>query len=119
MHRHFVKEYNHMKNLFFILLLVFVGNLLHAQQHSSASANPDISFKLIPAKEKTWGYDIYKEGKLFIHQPSIPAMPGNTGFATKEAAEKVAKKIIDKIKIGEIPPTISIEEMKKMGAIPK
>lgn len=50
-----------------------------------------------------------------MHQPSIPALPGNIGFAIKASAEK----IIEKINKGENPPTISADEMKELGAIPK
>jgi hypothetical protein len=44
-------------------------------------------------------------------------MPGNEGFKTKADAEKVAKLVIDKIKRGEMPPTVSVEEMKKLQVI--
>jgi hypothetical protein len=52
-----------------------------------------------------------------IHQLSIPAMPGNDGFKTKADATKVAQLVIDKIKKGEMPPTVSIEELKKLNVI--
>ena len=32
--------------------------------------------------DKTWGYDLYIDQKLYIHQPSIPSVPGNSGFST-------------------------------------
>jgi hypothetical protein len=37
---------------------------------------------------------------MVIHQPSIPAMPGNEGFKTEAVAIKVAQLIIKKIKKG-------------------
>jgi len=52
-----------------------------------------------------------------IHQTSVPALPGNEGFKTREAATKVALLVIEKIKKGEMPPTISIDEMKKLKVI--
>ena len=52
-----------------------------------------------------------------IHQTSAPALPGNKGFKTKADATKVALLVIEKIKKGEMPPTISIDEMKKLGVI--
>lgn len=76
-----------------------------------------ITYKIIPSANNTWGYDIYDNNKLIIHQPSIPALPGNSGFSTKKNAEIVAKAVIEKIKKGEYPPTISIDEMKKLGVI--
>lgn len=76
-----------------------------------------LTYKIIPVANKTYGYDVYADGKLMIHQNSIPAMPGNNGFKTKAAAEKVALLVIQKIKNGEMPPTISIEELKKLKAV--
>lgn len=75
------------------------------------------TFSIIPAANNTWCYDIYMDKKLFIHQPSIPAVPGNEGFKTKADAEKVAKLVIDKIKKGEMPPSVTIEEMKKLKVL--
>jgi len=57
------------------------------------------------------------DGRLMIHQSSAPGLPGNEGFKTKADAEKVAKLVISKIKKGEMPPTVSIEEMKKLKVI--
>ena len=52
-----------------------------------------------------------------IHQTSAPALSGNEGFKTKEDASKVAALAIGKIRKGEMPPTISIDEMKKLKVI--
>lgn len=52
-----------------------------------------------------------------IHQPSVPGLPGNEGFKTKAGATAVAKLVIEKIKKGEMPPTIELAEMKKLKAI--
>ena len=60
---------------------------------------------------------MYASGRLLIHQTSIPALPGDEGFKTKADAEKVALLVIDKIKRGEMPPTVSVEEMKKLKVI--
>ena len=54
---------------------------------------------------------------MIIHQNSIPAVGGNTGFASKQKATKVAKLVIAKIKKGEMPPAVTREEMKKIGAL--
>ena len=60
---------------------------------------------------------MYADGRLIIHQNIIPAMPGNEGFKTKADASKVAQLVIGKIKKGEMPPTVTIEEMKKLKVI--
>lgn len=81
------------------------------------SVNPTYSFKIIDAPNNTYGYDIFAEDMLIIHQPSIPALPGNEGFKSKIGAEKIAQLVITKTKKGEMPPTITIDEMKKLKAI--
>jgi hypothetical protein len=54
---------------------------------------------------------------MYIEQASIPVIKGNAGFSTKEEAEKVAMLVIEKIKKGEMPPTISIEELSEMKIV--
>ena len=81
---------------------------------ASQFANSKFSYKIIPAAEKTFGYDILSDGKLMIHQPTIPGMPGNKGFKSEAAAQKIAALVIGKIKNGEMPPTVSVEEVKEV-----
>ncbi len=97
-----------------------------AQQHKPEAAsfpngegmkNAKLSYKIIVSLHNTWGYDIYNDGKLMIHQPTPPGMPGNDGFKTKAAAKKIAELVMSKIKKGEMPPTVTMEEMKKLKAI--
>jgi hypothetical protein len=84
---------------------------------ASAYANTKLTYKIIDAPKHTYCYDVFADGRLMIHQTSAPALPGNEGFKTKEDATKVALLVIDKIKKGEMPPTISIDEMKKVKVI--
>jgi hypothetical protein len=79
--------------------------------------NAKFTYTIIPAVNNTWCYDINMEERLFIHQPSVPGLPGNEGFKTKEDAEKVAKLVIEKIKKGEMPPSVTLEEMKELKVI--
>lgn len=68
-------------------------------------------FKIIKSVNNTWGYDIYKGEKIFIHQSSIPGMPGNEGFKNKTDAKKVAKLVLEKLKKGDILPSVSKNEL--------
>ena len=81
---------------------------------ASQFSNSKISYKITPAAEQTFGYDILADGKLMIHQPTIPGMPGNKGFKSEAAAQKIAALVIGKIKNGEMPPTVSVEEVKEV-----
>jgi len=118
-----------MKKIIICTIAILFALSVHAQQQpendaakfpdAGASANTKLTSMIIEAPGKTWCYDIYADGRLMIHQTSAPGLPGNQDFKTKAAAEKVAQLVINKIKKGEMPPTVSIEEMKELGVIPK
>ncbi len=79
-----------------------------------SNTDPSFQYKIIQAPNNTWGYDILRDNKIFIHQPNRPGLPGNEGFSTKKDAMKVAQLVIAKIKKGEMPPTVSMEELKSL-----
>jgi hypothetical protein len=62
-----------------------------------------------------WGYRISEKGKQIIDQQTIPGIPGNQGFSSSADAQKVAELVIDKLEKGTFPPTISEEELQKLG----
>ena len=84
---------------------------------------PDTSFykhaivraEIFPLKDKTYGYDIFVNSILYVHQPAIPCLPGKKGFKTAADAKKVTVLVITKIKNGLIPPSVTISEMQKLG----
>jgi len=86
-------------------------------EENKLSTNEFYQFKIISSKNNTWGYDILKKNILFIHQTSIPGLPGNEGFKIKSDAEKVAKLVIEKLEKGEMPPSVTQEELKKMKVL--
>lgn len=68
-------------------------------------------------RSQGWGYDIYVNGKKTIHQPIIPAVPGNNSFKTKNDAQKVGSFAVDKMfKEGSLP-TILIKELDSLGVL--
>lgn len=75
------------------------------------------SFVITQSTNNTWCYDIFKEKKLLIHQTSIPGIKGNEGFKRKSDAEKVAKLVIEKLKNGEMPPSVNEGELRKMKVL--
>jgi len=77
----------------------------------------EISAVIISSENNTFGYDIYVHGSVLVHQPSRPGLPGNAGFATEEAAMKVAELVIKKIRNNELPPTVTIEELRELGVL--
>ncbi len=64
-----------------------------------------------------YGYDIYLHGKLYIHQPNIPAIQGNQGFNSENAATKTAGLVLYKIKNHIIPPGIDRKELDSLGVL--
>lgn len=79
----------------------------------------EITTRIIPSINKTFGYEIIVNGKTLVRQPNIPALPGNDGFTTKERAQKVADLVVKKIRHNEIPPTVTIEDLNRMGVLKK
>jgi len=108
-----------MKNLFVAAVLTVLFTSCKDNPRQDQLANPSslnhtdstFTFQIIDASGKTFGYDIYKDEKLVIHQPHIPAIAGNEGFKTSDDAKKVARLAIAKMEKGQMPPTITLEEL--------
>lgn len=71
-------------------------------------------FLLLNNDDGTFGYEVTEYGKLVVSQPNIPGASGTTGFTKKEQAAAAASLVISKLEAGEIPPTISEKELKKI-----
>lgn len=67
--------------------------------------------------EEGWGYDLFVDGKRFIHQPYIPVIQGNKPFENEADAKKVAELVAKKIRLNSIPPTVSYRELDSLGII--
>ncbi|MDB5203561.1 MAG: hypothetical protein JWQ27_2970 [Ferruginibacter sp.] len=64
-----------------------------------------------------YGYDILRNGKVYIHQPMIPALPGNQGFSTAAQAQKAAEFVLYKINQQIMPPSVTAEELDSLGLL--
>ena len=94
-----------------------VAGKQEVQQQNNPYAKAEITSKIIPSINKTFGYDIFINGQRVIHQPHIPAVPGNKGFPTKAKAQKVAEFVVKKIRNNDMPPAVTIDDLKKMGVL--
>ena len=65
--------------------------------------------------EKGWSYDVFVDGKKYIHQEIIPAVSGTNGFDTEENAKKVAGLVSHKIRNNIMPPSVTPEELDSLG----
>ncbi len=70
---------------------------------------PSHSYKIIFEEELGWGYQIFNGSTLLINQTHIPAIQGLKGFETKEKAIIAAEYILDEVKNGKFPPTVTVE----------
>ena len=98
-----------------ILIVIIVGGVLVLNKNYYKNK------KAVPTKQKAvelvvnrtndgWGYQIYKQGTLYIDQKYIPAIPGKKAFTSKEDAEKVGEIVKKKVINLEIPH-ISIQTL--------
>ncbi|MBK9982023.1 MAG: DUF4907 domain-containing protein [Saprospiraceae bacterium] len=90
--------------------------MIKAQQEMvKQMANVQLTSMIIKADNDRFGYYIFCDGHLMIRQKTIPAAPGLNGFVSENEAQKVASLVISKIKAGEMPPSISPEELKELN----
>lgn len=82
-----------------------------AGEHSGA----ELTYRIIDAPNGTFGYDILCDGRLFVHQSNLPGMPGNEGCKIKGDAEKLAVFVIEKMKKGEMPPSVNPQELNTLN----
>lgn len=76
-----------------------------------------ITHRIIDAPQGTFGYEILADGKLLVRQTNIPGQPGNMGCASQADAEKLAAFVAAKVKRGEMPPTVTKEELEGLNII--
>jgi len=120
---------NNMMKYFLLLLFTLVVLITNGQSSNtkltddkniSNGPKPEIAeyyYKITQSLNNTWGYDIYKNNKLMICQKNIPTMPGNEGFRSKSDAEKVAKLVIEKLRKGKMPPSVTKEELSALKVL--
>lgn len=103
---------------FLLFSLILAAASLQAQHTSTVTTDSvqtdNYHYQIITINSR-YGYDIFHHNKRIIHQPHIPAVSGNIGFINKAEAERTARFVIDKLKKGIIPPSVSQQELKKLG----
>ena len=64
-----------------------------------------------------YGYDVYVNDRLAVHQPNIPAISGNRGFSTEEKARKAGELVSEKVKQKIRPPSVTTAELDSIGVL--
>ncbi len=101
--------YNFILPFFAIFTLSVFVNKSIAQ--TKASSQLKYTYKIINSNQNTFGYEILDHGHPLIHQPGIPSLSGNVGFALKADAVKVAKLVIKKLNHNIMPPSVNMHEL--------
>ena len=60
-------------------------------EKNKTGKNKFVTYQIIPSNGTTYGYDIFIDSKLKIHQTTIPGRAGVNGFKTETDAKKVAE----------------------------
>jgi len=89
-------------------------NYINANNKSYEQNNIEIKIFLNSDKQ-SYGYDILRNGQTYIHQPNIPALPGNNGFSSDNQAKRVAELVAFKIRNNVLPPTVDVNELDSLG----
>lgn len=95
----------------------FAQSATQTSPNAVQSREPSFTYHVITAPGGTYGYEILRNNKMFIRQVNIPGMPGINGFKQKLSADRVARLAIQKLKNGEMPPTITEKDLKKLNAL--
>ena len=82
-----------------------------------AAPAANYTYWVLPAEAGSFGFEILQDNRALIKQTTIPGQPGIKGFASNADAAKVAELMISKLKRGEMPPSVTTEELKKLKVI--
>jgi flagellar basal body-associated protein FliL len=104
--------------LFIIAGIILLGAAAYAIYFFEYKKKSDYVFVQVRATQNAngWGYEILTDGKVYIKQDFIPAIPGRRSFETKEQALAVGNKVLYKIEHKQMP-VITPAELKEMNII--
>ena len=110
------RKYN---NIIGIALILAIAAVLYAGHYFRHKGNKGyVLLEARPIQSRYgWGYEVLASGKLYIHQEFIPVIAGRKGFASKEQALRVGNKVIEKIKLKQIPPTLTLQDLTELGVV--
>lgn len=105
--------------LVFSLIFFFALQIrVIAQSAHNIEVKKKYTYQLKRFGFRKWGYDILINERVLIHQDRIPGITGLNAFNRKSKAKKTALLVIEKLEMGQLPPSISIEELKKLKVLP-
>jgi len=87
-------------------------------QDAAGGMSAALTYSIIGAPNGTFGYVILSDGKLLIRQTNLPGQSGVEGCRSKADAEKLAAFVVKKIQKGEMPPTVTTDELEQLDLLP-
>ncbi|MBX2924331.1 MAG: DUF4907 domain-containing protein [Chitinophagaceae bacterium] len=97
-----------------LLLAVAAAGSMHLWQYYIGQEKLPVEVR--PFKVKSgWGYDIIVDEKMYIHQETIPSIPGNQVFQSKEDAIKTGNLAMKKLVATGRLPSLSKNEIIELG----
>lgn len=115
-----------LKIVSFFIVVAFIGcdeskvktdDTKSTDSETVKDSTPEYTVIAVEQPESGWGYQILQDGKLAIDQKHIPAIQGLKTFSSKEKAEKTANFIVEKMKRGVFPPTVSETELDSLEVL--
>ncbi|HVX25882.1 MAG TPA: DUF4907 domain-containing protein [Parafilimonas sp.] len=74
---------------------------------------PGYAYRTYQAPNKTYGYDIFKNGKSIFHQPATANAEDSMALTQQQFAQRAAGMSIEKLH-NHMPPALSNDEIKKI-----
>ncbi len=100
----------------FFSLFISCKNENNTQQIINANDSAIITVEVVDL-DSGYGYNIYKDDRLFIHQTMIPAVNGGFMFSTPEDAQKAANYVAYIMSQKAGLPSVTIEELDSLGVL--
>jgi len=76
-----------------------------------ANSQQSYRYQVLRNDDASFGYQIFNDSALLIHQKTIPGRSGNSGFHDSLKAGEVAALVISKLEAGHFPPTVQSTEI--------
>lgn len=91
--------------------------MLSSLQHTDPQHRFVFTSTAFQHADHSWGYDVFADGKPFLHQEDMPGKVKGKGFSSKENALKVADFIIDLLNKPARPAVAYPADLKAMGIL--
>lgn len=102
--------------LFFISVsLAASGQVMKSSPKAKASVVDFITYRIFINPDSTYGYEVLKNGKVLVHQPTVPGRTPERGFVSRNDAAKTGRLAVTRVKKYEGPPQITEEDLKRMN----